>query len=242
MKITTLFISLICLTFKGFAQEPDRLLIQTDAKLISPNSRSNGYGSIQTYSKGAKGSQFYPVTWAPGELQTTDNARYNAGYLFTLDKVHQLLFVRETATSKIMNIDKVQIKKLRINTESKDHFFGMANTYLNSKEGNFCEMLVDNQNKYSLIKVFTTAFVRADNAGFAKMKDGEFTDEFVDNASYYIVKPNLPAKRITFKEKSIEKAFSEQKTAEDYINNNQSAKRDEYFLINVVNYINDSLK
>lgn len=240
MKISVLFISLICLVFMAFAQEPDRLGVQSDAKMFT--ARSNGYESIQTFNKGAKGSQFYPVSWSPGELQTTDNARYNSGYLFTLDKVHQQLFVREAATSKIMNIDKAQIKKLRINTDGKDHIFAIADTYLNSKEGNFSEILVENRDKYSLIKIITTSFVRAENAGFTKMKDGEFSDEFVDNASYYIVKSNLSPKKVILKEKSIEKAFSEKNIAEDYLKKNESAKKDEYFLINIVNFINESLK
>ena len=159
-----------------------------------------------------------------------------------LDKVHQQLFFEQTATSNIMNIEKVQIKKLRITAEGKDHIFGIADIYLNLKKGIFCEILVENNNKYSLIKTVTTKYIRADNAGFAKMKEGEFSDEFVDNATYYILRPSLSAKKVTFKEKSIQNAFKEKDTADDYLNKNEFIKKDEYFLINIVNYINESLK
>ena len=240
MKTPFLFISLICFGIKGFTQQSNPLVIHSDAKLLT--TRANGYESIQTYNQIAKGSQFYPVTWSPGELQTTDNLLYNSGYLFSIDKIRQQLFVIETATSKIMNINKTQIKKFKINTEGKDHMFKIADTYLNSREGNFCEILVDNPNKYSLIKIITTKFIRADNADFAKMKEGEFSDEFIDNASYYVTKLSLSAKKITFKENSIEKAFLEKNIATDYINKNEFAKKDEYFLINIVNNVNESLK
>ena len=240
MQNIVLILSLLCLSFESLAQEPDRQLIQSEAKLFT--TKANGYETIQTNSQGVKGSQFYPVVWSPGELQTSDNSRFNFGYLFMLDKVHQQLFVEETATSNIMNIEKVQIKKLRITAEGRDHIFGIADIYLNLKEGIFCEILVENNNKYSLIKTVTTKYIRADNAGFAKMKEGEFNDEFVDNATYYILRPSLSAKKVTFKEKSIQNAFKEKDTADDYLNKNEFIKKDEYFLINIVNYINESLK
>ncbi len=240
MKKVVLCICLICLGIIGFTQQPNPLLIQSDAKLLG--TRANGYASIQTYNQGTKGFQFFPVTWSAGELQTTDNLLYNSGYLFSIDKIHQQLFIIETATSKIMNIDKNQIKKFRINTDNKDHNFKIADTYLNSHEKNFCEILVDNPSKYSLIKIITTKFIRADNADFAKMKEGEFSDEFIDNASYYVIKPSLAAKKITFKENSIEKAFLEKNIAADYLTKNEFAKKDEYFLINIVNNVNENLK
>ena len=240
MKRPILFICLLCFVLKGLAQQPDRQLIQSEAKLLTP--KANGYETIQTYSQGVKGSQFYPVVWSHGELQTSDNLRFNFGYLFMLDKVHQQLFIEDTATLKIMNIDKVQIKNLRITSDKKDHIFGIADTYLNSKEGIFCEFLVENNNKYSLIKTVTTKYIRADNAGFAKMKDGEFGDEFVDNTTYYILRPSLSAKKVTFKDKSIQNAFKEKDTADDYLIKNEFIKKDEYFLINIVNYMNESLK
>jgi len=62
-------------------------------------------------------------------LQTKDNLKYDSGYLFILDKVHQQLLVQTTSTSKIVNIEKNQIKEVIINKDGKNHIFRISDNF-----------------------------------------------------------------------------------------------------------------
>ena len=234
----TLIIFLTCLLMGAFcfSQLPGRQQIQSDARLLS--TKANGYATIQTYNEAAKGSQFYPEVWSKGVLQTTDNLKYDSGYLFILDKVHQQLFVQIIGTSKTLNIDKNQIKEVIINKDEKNHIFGISDNYLKPKEGNFCEILVDNPNKYSFIKIIITKYIHADNTDFAKMKEGDFRDEFLDKISYYLIKPDLSFNKILLNEKGIKKAFPKNELVSQYLELNANASIDENYLINMINSIN----
>ena len=236
MKTLIIFLTCLLMGAFSFSQSPGRQQIQSDAKLLS--TKANGYATIQTYNEAAKGSQFYPEVWSKGVLQTTDNLKYDSGYLFILDKVHQQLFVQTIGTSKIFNIGKNQIKQLRIHTDGKDHIFSVSDTYLKTKEGDFCEVLVDFPNKFSFIKIITTKYIHSDNTDFSKMRDGEFRDEFLDNISYYLIKPDLSFNKILLNEKGIKKAFPKNKLVSQYLELNTYVSNDENYQINMINYIN----
>lgn len=236
MKIIILFLNCVLLAKSSFAQQLGRQQIQSDAKLLS--TRANGYATIQTYNEAAKGSQFYPEVWFKGALQTTDNLKYDSGYLFILDKVHRQLFVQTVKTGEQFNINKNQIKHVRITTEGQDHLFRISDNYLKSKEGNFCEILIDNPNRYSLIKITATKYIQTNNTDFAKMKDGDFRDEFQDKNSYYVIKPDLSFNNMSLNEKSIKKAFPQNELVSQYLELNSYSNKDENYIINMINYIN----
>ncbi|MEO8861507.1 MAG: hypothetical protein ABI358_08795 [Ginsengibacter sp.] len=211
--------------------------IAGEFKQVLSNGGSNG---IQTYSTGeVKGSQFFFPNWTTGSVTTKSNQVISKNYLFLYDKVRQQLFIKQADSSVILTGEKDQISGFTLNGDQVYNFVS-ASIYDPSDQTNFYEVLSSDSKGYSLLKLVKANFVKADQTDMLRMKDGDIYDKFVDDISYYISYDNGIPKKITFKEKSIAKAFpavKEKLTA--YFDQHDGQSGNENFLINVVKSFND---
>lgn len=211
--------------------------IAREFKQVMSNGGTNG---IQTYSTGeVKGSQFFVPNWTTGSVTTKSNQVISNNYLFLYDKVRQQLFIKQADSSVILTGEKDQISGFTLNGDRVYNFVS-ASAYDPSDKTNFYEVLSSDNKGYSLLKLVKANFVKADQTDMLRMKDGDIYDKFVDDISYYISYDNGIPKKITFKEKSIAKAFpalKEKLTA--YFDQHDCQSGNENFLINAVKSFND---
>ncbi len=235
MRTIALFTGLLLISLATFSQV-ESAQIGAEFKEVA---KSTGLNGIQSYSSGeVKGSQFFYPSWAHGTVTTIHNEVIGKDYSFLYDKVRQQLFIKWKDSSAILLAEKDQTKGFTLNTD-KVHSFMSASVYDPSDKVNFFEVLAGNNQGYSLLKLTKAKFVKADQTDIIKMKDGDNYDEFIDEITYYISNKSGIPQPITFKAKSIEKAFPALKQkVEDYYNQNDNATSDS-FLIGLVQSLNN---
>jgi hypothetical protein len=215
-----------------------------DIATFSKQRKQSGFEGLQSYSSGdVKGSQFFFPAFADGSVTTTNNEVISTIYQFLFDKVRQELFIISKGDKKqppeVLQADKDQIKSFTITTD-KDHLFVPAHKYLPENITDFYEVLKKNDSAYTLLKYVKTTFVKNDTRDIAKMKRGDFYDEFVDESTYYISFKTGTPQQVKLKRSKIIDAFpaSEKQVVEEYIKNHEDDKVDEQFLIALLVAIN----
>jgi hypothetical protein len=236
MKIISFFTGLLLISSATFSQV-ESAQIGAEFKEVA---KSTGLNGIESYSTGeVKGSQFFYPTWTSGTVTTVHNEVIGKDYSFLYDIVRQQLFIKWKDSSAILLAEKDQTKGFTLNTD-KVHTFISASLYNPSDKDDFYEVLSGSTQGYSLLKLTKAKFVKADQTDIMKMKDGENYDEFVNEVTYYISYNGGIPQPITFKAKSIEKAFPALKQkVEAYYNQNDNAATGDNFLIGLLQMLNN---
>jgi hypothetical protein len=237
-KRTIILLALLFLQSAIYAQV-ESAQIGAEFKEVSANAGRQIQG-IQTYNSGeVKGSQFFFPTWTGGSVTTINNEVISNNYSFLYDKVRQQLFMKWKDSSIILQAEKDQITGFTLNTD-KEYRFASASLYDPSDTSNFFEVLASNKKDYSLLKLVKATFVKADPTDMLRMREGDVYDKFVDNISYYVSYQNGFPKKITFKERSIEKVFpSAKEKIADYFNKNGNGSHNDSFLTGLVQLLNN---
>jgi hypothetical protein len=199
---------------------------------------STGYEGIQTYKTDKiNGNQFFYSSWTKGTVITSANETINnPNYLFLFDKVRQQLLIKDNSSSDILIADPNKLQSFTIYTDQPNAFVN-ASIYDSSLSGNFFEVLAQN-NKYALFKLVNTTFEKADEHDMLKMKNGEFSDEFVDHVSYYVFHNNQ-LKKVNLQQFSIRKSLKDDNAKVNaYFDAHQNDEIDESFLIGLINDLN----
>ena len=204
--------------------------------------QQSGFENLQSYNSGTKGTQFFYPGWAQGSVTTNDNKTIDSkDYLYLFDKVRQVLFITGSKTQvktrdNVLTADPDKLKAFTLITD-KLHYFIKASVYDSSLKNDFFEVLVESDN-YTLLKLTTASFQKADEHDMLAMKNGDFSDEFVDNITYYIYHNNK-LEKVNLTEYSLRKILKEEKTKVDnYFNMHQNDEMSEDLLIGLVNYLN----
>ena len=234
-----IFYFLLTLSIPAFSQV-ENVQLGADFKDASTlGSRQSGFESLQTYSSGiVNGSQFFYPTWANGTVTTINNETIANKYLLLFDKVRQQLFMKYKDSSFILLADKKQVKSFTVTTD-RIHYFVPASTYDVSKKEGFFEILVNNADGYTLLKMVKTKFVKADMTDIEKVRLGEINDAFEDEPSYFVCYKNATLQPILLKERSIRKVLQPVKTkVDDYFTNRPDVPVNETLLIDLLQSIN----
>jgi hypothetical protein len=218
--------------------------ISQDFKQLSGETgrQQSGFENLQSYNSGIKGNQFFYPGWTAGSVTTNDNKTIDSkDYVYLFDKVRQVLFITGSKTQvktqdNVLTADPDKLKAFTLITD-KPHYFIKASVYDSSLKSDFFEVLVESDN-YTLLKLTTTTFQKADEHDMLAMKNGNFSDEFVDNIVYYIYH-NSKLEKVNLKEYSLRKTLKEEKTKVDnYFNMHQNDEMSEDLLIDLINYLN----
>lgn len=211
--------------------------IMDDFKALTMHNLNVNTSTITTFSNSkVKGSQYLFDAWTMGSVTTIDNNVYSKKYLFNLDKLTQNLYVKYTEQpDMIIILDKENIKNFSIGNQN----------YINAapidpKNKNvFYQVLVRDSSKLSLFKYTKTKFVKSDPTNIMNVQTGNFSDEYVDNPTYYIFYPNGELKKINLSESNIRKVLKDKSEKIDsFFNISPNREMDESLLISLVDYIN----
>lgn len=235
----------ITITFSSFAQQNQASMVN-DFKQIASAGKGRYLigGAIQTYSSDeVKGNQFFNPNFSKGAVVISTGEIIGSNYLFLFDKVRQELFIKSADDKKtqpeILLAEKTQIKSFTLFTD-KHHFFEPVSKYDSENTNDFYEVLLQNNEAFTLLKFVKTTFVKMDKSDMQKFKNGDMSDEFVDKVTYFISFKNAKPQLIKFTKKSILNALPLQKKAlaENYFASNNQEKIDEYFVINMTSTLN----
>jgi hypothetical protein len=226
------------------------VIAQTDANISEDfkqlsgeiGKQQSGFENLQSYNSGTKGSQFFYPGWTEGSVTTNDNKTIDSkDYLYLFDKVRQVLFITSSKTQvntqgNVLTADPDKLKAFTLITD-KPHYFIKACVYDSGLKNDFFEVLIESDN-YSLLKLTTSTFQKADEHDMLAMKNGNFSDEFVDNTTYYIYH-NSKITKVNLTENSLRKALKEEKIKVDtYFNMHQNDEMSEDLLTGLINYLN----
>lgn len=237
MKKTSIFLALLFITTSIFSQV-ESAQIGGEFKQVMSNGGVNG---IQTYNTGeVGGSQFLFPTWTSGSITTKSDKLFSNNYSFLYDKVRQELFIKQAGSPVILQAEKDQMNAFTLNYAGKTYHFVPASFYDSSDKTDFYEVLENNSDGYSLLKLNKAKFVKADQNDMERMKDGDIHDKFVDDISYYISYKNELPEKIIPKEKKIEKAIPDAKEKiAQYFDQNSNKPVDDNFLLGLVQSLNN---
>ena len=212
------------------------------ASIAKSGRMQSGFENLQSYSNvNAKGSQFFYPTWLPGSVVTAGNETISGKYLFLFDRVRQELFIKLKDSNVVLLADKAQIQSFTLNLEGNHVFVPDTKYKKDASEINFYEIMELNEKGYSFFKFVSTKFEKANPNDMVKVRNGDLSDEFVDNTVYYLYNTGTGLNKISFSEKSILKSIdaSKQSAAKAYFTKHDSDKIDENFVIGLVKNLNN---
>lgn len=233
------------LFFFGNAQNNNASISEEFKQLASesiPKPGTAGYENLTTFKDNmVSGDQFFYPGWVKGSVTATDNKTIASdNYLFLFDKVRQTLFIKyntvNASNNNVLTADPDKLKAFTLITD-KPHIFIKASDYDSSIKNDFLELLVQGTN-YTLFKLNKASFEKADEHDMLAMKNGNFSDAFVDHTTYYIYHNNK-LEKVNLQQYSLRKTLKDEKTkVNDYFNTHQNDEMSEDLLIGLVNYLN----
>jgi hypothetical protein len=225
-----------CISSSFLVNAQNTIGVQNDLKTAGMHSLNVNTTAISTFGSGdVKGSRYLFLSWTPGSVTDQNNVIYSKEYTFNFDKIDHELYARYNLQGNIsIIVDKSKVKRFTIGAENF-----INSSLINPKEpGLFYQVLVEDSSKISLYKLTKTKFVRANPSDMTNVKTGNFSSEFVDGITYYVLigkdlsKINLTANNI----RKVLKTQSEKVSS--YYELNSSKDVDEEFLIELVKYLN----
>jgi len=235
-----IFISTLLLFFiAGFSQDISSVGIKDEFKTIAGfGRRQTGFEGIQTYTNhSVTGTQFFTETWANGSVTSIIKQTISEGFVFLYDKVRQELFFKPKDSDIVLLAIKGQVKSFIINSD-KPHTFFPASNYDPALKDNFIELIIPSGN-YQLLKITRTTFEKANMNDMEKVKQGDFSDKFVDHVTYYIYHNNELKKLSALKEGSLRKILKdESKKLDAFFEKHENDEMTEELLINLISSLN----
>ncbi|HET6253061.1 MAG TPA: carboxypeptidase-like regulatory domain-containing protein [Puia sp.] len=196
--------------------------------------------SVMTFStskEDTKGSAYLFKDWCHGTVSDTSGTLIdNRYFLFNYDKMKNALVMSQDMKSGI-ELYKSQIVRFELkDADGRRHFFVQAPALNN---GNFVECLIRGD-KYSLYKIVSTKFKKADYRSDGLTESGNNYDEYIDDATYYVTDGKGDnAKKLEMKKKSILAVFGADKDKVDgYLKKNSYDDLDIGYVQGLVVFLN----
>ena len=162
-----------------------------------------------------------------------------ADYLFLYDKVRQILFIKPKTSETVLQVSNDKIGGFNLINNDSTHHFVPASKYNANNQTDFYEVVVKDDAGYTLLKSVKTKYVKFDPSDMVKVKNGDMSDEFDDEVTYYVSYKNGALQVLKLKDNSIKKTLTQDKgKVNDYIDNNFSTERNEGFLVGLVRSLN----
>ncbi len=178
--------------------------------------------------------------WVKGKLLTSNNSIVNGdNFLFNYDKIeHRLLITSDY--KNMFEIDRREFKAALFYFNDSSYVFKHI-YFINDKD--LFEILVNDENRYSLYKVMHTKLIR-EAFGINTISTGGpvMREKYVDMPEYYIFFPNREYRSIfNLKKGPIERIFElnpDSEKVNEYLKTTNSKVYDENDLIQLILYLN----
>jgi hypothetical protein len=232
-----LFLSLSLFLFVGFVYSQTSIGIENDLKGLMTTGGNVTNTVVSSFNNSAvKGKRYVFDTWMPGSVVAVDGTVYTSKYGFNLDKINQDLYAVDSNYKNVLLLDKSRIRRLNAGQIS---FVNLA-SLKGSTPGYFYQVLVEDSTKYTLYKLTTTKFVKANPNDIMNARTGNLTNEYVDEVKYFISANNGELKKINLNENNIRKVLKEKNDkVNDFFSRHPSQEMDEVFLIDLTKFLNE---
>ena len=194
-------------------------------------------GNIYAYGTNfnIKGTRFLFDEWVRGTVVKNSGEEIAGNkYYFNFDKITNNLLVT-VDKQQIIEVYKDSIQSFKFSEHGTLYQFEKFPTI---ERYRFVQVLVKNNESYSLYKSLRTKFVSADFETNGLTETGNPNDEYVDSHKYYIVYKG-EVRPVELKFSSIKKALKENSSlAKDFYANHVMDEVDEAYLTGIVEYVN----
>ncbi|MFL5742537.1 MAG: hypothetical protein ACJ75B_20100 [Flavisolibacter sp.] len=201
-------------------------------------------GSINTGSvlptflvkENTRGNRYFSETWLEGSVTGVNGVVYNSPkFKYNYDKISRKLFML-LDSSTVVELSSGDIAGFELKTDGGILVFERLK---NSTDLNFYQPVYKDEKGYSLYKLLTTKFNRADYQSNGIIESGNKYDEYVDTKEYFILSSKGELTKIIFKKKAIEKALeNESSKVEAFFSSHKSDAIDESFVKNLLESLN----
>jgi hypothetical protein len=235
MRKTSLLLSLFI--YSGFVYCQTSIGVENDLKGLLATGGNAGNTAISSFNgPEVKGKRYVFDTWTPGTVISVDGTVYSSKYNFNLDKINQDVYaVADGNYNNVFLLDKSKINRLNA---GKVTFVNSA-SLIGSIPGHFYQLLVDDSTKYSLYKLTTTKFIKANPNDIMNARTGNVENEYVDEVKYFISVSKGDLKKINLNENNIRKTLkANSDKIDNYFSANSLKSVDEAFLIDLIQYLN----
>ena len=153
-----------------------------------------------------EGSTYFSKEWAAGSVTTTDNTVFGASLLFMYDKMNNELYYKKRDSQTTWKVDLTKVSGFSIQTE-RPHIFMRADYFNKDYTGQYFEVLLLDEKKYSLLKYMKVTYEEnISSKGSQAMNQNFSTGRYVDNVKYFLFKDGISTE-VTLKKKRFEEAL-----------------------------------
>jgi hypothetical protein len=206
---------------------------------IRANSGSVNNGGILpnfVIKENTRGNRYLYENWVDGFVVGTDGNTYNSSrYKYNYDKISRKLFMLYDTTT-VIELSSGDIAGFTLKNPQGDQVFERLK---NSTDLNFYQAVYKEEKGYSLYKLLTTKYNKADYQTNGIIESGKKYDEYVDTEEYFILSPKQEITKIVFKKKSIEKALeNESAKVQAFFGQHKGDVLDQEYVKQLLQYIN----
>lgn len=141
-------------------------------------------------------------------------------------------------TSTIVELSSEDIAGFNLKTDGQVLVFERIK---NSTDLNFYQAVYKNDKGYSLYKLLTTKFKKADYQTNGIIESGNKYDEYIDEQLYFVLSPKQELIKISFKKKNIEKVLeSESSKVDAFFSKHKNETVDENLVKDLLRYLNEN--
>ena len=183
-----------------------------------------------------RGNRYLYENWVDGSVTGVNGVVYESPkFKYNYDKISRKLFLRMDTTT-VIELSSGDIAGFNLKSDGKVLVFERLK---NSTDLNFYQPVYKNEKGYSLYKLLTTKFNRADYQSNGIVESGNKYDEYVDTKEYFILSAKGEMTKIVFKKKAIEKALEkESPKVQAFFSSHKSDTVDETFVKNLLESLN----
>lgn len=214
--------------------------MQDEFKRMAKLGKNQGAEGLQSYSaSNVKGRRYLTETWSKGSVTTINDEVMDKPYLFMFDKINHDLYMKPKSAEDVLLVDKKQVKQFVITT-GKEETFVNGSQIKGAEEEKFYTLLAGNSGGYAFYKLINTKFVKANKQDLARIKNGDFDDEYQDAFSYFITSSGQPLQLVKLSVNSLLKALpAESKKIKEYIARFDQYEMNEQFTAGLINHLNN---
>ena len=240
-KFSLLVIAFFLMASHGHSQVSGPSIETSFQNYIRSSSGNVNTGSVLPsflIKQDTRGNRYLYETWVDGSVTGVNGVVYNSPkYRYNYDKINKKLFMLLDTTT-VVELSSEDIAGFNLKTDGQVSVFERLK---NSTDLNFYQAVYKNDKGYSLYKLLTTKFKKADYQTNGIIESGKKYDEYIDEQVYFVLSPKQELIKISFKKKNIEKVLENESTkVSTFFNQHKNETLDENLVKELLRYLNGS--
>lgn len=187
-----------------------------------------------------KGSNYFSKEWVEGSVTTADNNVFSKDLLFMYDKMNNELYYKKRDSQVTWKVDLTKVSGFSLSTD-KPHIFMKADYFNKDYTGQYFEVLLLDENKYSLVKFVKVTYEQNIESKGAQAMNANFSSgKYVDNVKYFLFKDGVSTE-VTLKKKRFEEALGADSQKADAYFKDHGGSFNEQAAVSVLTEVNSQL-